>query len=41
MSEEPQLVKVKLYSALELMKVHRLLADVPQVGTATIAVRKL
>lgn len=41
MSEEPQLVKVKLYSALGLMKVHRLLADVPQVGTATIAVRKL
>ena len=39
--DSPQLVTVKLYSALELMKVQRRIAQVPQVGTATIAVRKL
>ena len=40
-SEEPQNITVKLYSALELMKVHRRVAEIPQVGTATIAVRKI
>ena len=40
-TEDAQLVTVKLFSALELMKVQRRIADIPLVGTATIAVRKL
>ena len=40
-TDEPQNITVKLYSALELMKVHRRVAEIPQVGTATIAVRKI
>ncbi len=36
-----QLVKVELYSALELMKVHRRIAQIPKVGSATIAVRRI
>ena len=39
--DAPQLVTVKLYSALDLMKVHRRVAQIPLVGTATIAVRKI
>ena len=40
-TDEPQNITVRLYSALELMKVHRRVAEIPQVGTATIAVRKI
>ncbi|MBP5300944.1 MAG: hypothetical protein J6Y80_06025, partial [Victivallales bacterium] len=37
----PRTVTVKLYSALDLMKIHRKIATLPQVGTATVAIQKL
>ena len=37
----PQNVKVKLYSALDLMKVHRRMAEIPQIGVAVVSVRRL